>query len=98
LPHLINLYLKYHKSGLEILAVSEEPVDQLKAFATAKQIPFPVLSDPRREAHNHYGVNGLPFNLLIDRRGNVAAGLNGYLREGFEEAFATPIEATLKGG
>ena len=78
--------------------MSDEPADQLKGYVAESKIPFPVLSDPRREVIERYGVSGLPYNLLIDRRGKVAAGLAGYMTEGFEEAFAPPIEGTLKGG
>ncbi len=94
---MTGLYEKYHNAGLEVLLISEEPADQLREFASFAHIPFPILSDPRREAHDNYGVNGIPFTLLIDRAGKVATGMAGYSPTGFDDDFTPAVQTVLKG-
>jgi peroxiredoxin len=97
LPHLTDLYQRYHKDGLEVVLISDEPVSLLKEFVSFVKVPFPVLSDRRRAVHDDYGVDGIPFTLLIDRNGKVASALPGYSPTAIEEDFEPAIKNVLKG-
>jgi peroxiredoxin len=96
LPHVIDLYQKHKDAGLEVLMISPEPSAQLKQYADLMKIPFPVLSDPRGEAHSSYGVTSIPFTLLIDRQGKVATALVGYSHSKFQNEFAPAVEEVVK--
>jgi peroxiredoxin len=93
----VDLYNKYHSAGLEVCLISDEPVEQLRAFAQGTQIPMSVLSDQKRVVFDDYGVSSIPYTLLIDRRGKVAYVMPGFAPSGFAEEFAPKIEQLLKG-
>ena len=56
-------------------------LDQSRA-AAAKwkeefKAPFPVLFDPRMTIAQAYGVEGIPFNVVIDRKGKLVQIIEG---------------------
>ncbi|MFM9873549.1 MAG: peroxiredoxin family protein [Fimbriimonadaceae bacterium] len=95
-------------NGLEIIGVTQfykqfenkfalEEGDELllmKSFATDNKLTWPILfATP--ETFVEYGVQLLPYSVLIDRRGVVRKIQVGYDRESFAE-FRILIEAVLK--
>jgi thiol-disulfide isomerase/thioredoxin len=73
--------LAYEKaSGTPIIAVTDEPAEQLRTFFTRWEKPFPtaVAVDELRQSFMAYGVSGTPTFVLVDRDGNVASYHTGY--------------------
>lgn len=75
IPKLKGLYAKYHEEGLEIIGINAD-VDKrsLEAMIEYKKIPWPQFFDeenPRNRIKESLGVNDLPTQWLIDRRGRL---------------------------
>jgi outer membrane lipoprotein-sorting protein/peroxiredoxin len=96
LPNVVAAYNKYHAKGFEIVGISLDQADakpKLTKFIADKKMPWRQIYDGKFwEAGNAkaYGVQSIPFTLLIGKDGKIAAvGARG-------EALAPAIEAALK--
>jgi thiol-disulfide isomerase/thioredoxin len=67
----------------QVIAITDEPSEQLDAFFKHYEGPFPatVATDELRRAFQAYGVSGTPSFVLVDAAGNVAAQATGYTPE-----------------
>jgi hypothetical protein len=68
----------FRARGLEIAAVSFDSVEALRHFAKSRDIPFPLLADPRSEVIARFGLkqdNGAAYatTFVVDARGEVRA-------------------------
>ncbi|MBG86174.1 MAG: hypothetical protein CMO80_04655 [Verrucomicrobiales bacterium] len=75
LPKLKGLHAKYHDEGLEILGISAD-VDKkaLVAMVNYKKIPWPQFFDEENRVNRikqELGVNELPAQWLVDRKGKL---------------------------
>ena len=78
MPSMIDLYQKYEKQGLSIVAVSvDRDGAALQKFADEYHIPFEVLHDADSAISSQYGVFRYPETFLVDRHGVVQAHLIG---------------------
>ncbi len=82
-PTIAKLYAKYHRHGLEVLGVSlNDTSAAVRRYRKANpQEAWPQLQDIHR--HNeaiarHLGIQGLPTELVIDRKGMLKHTLVGY--------------------
>jgi thioredoxin-related protein len=66
-----------------VIAITDEPADQLTAFFQQGTTPFPqtVAIDEVRRAFLAYGVSGTPTFVLIDGQGIVRSYSTGYSSE-----------------
>ena len=81
MPTLTEFYKKNHttSSDFEFLAVSiDEDTKDATDFATAQNLIFPVLLDPKQKVANAYDVEGIPTMFIIDKDGKVIYGHYGY--------------------
>lgn len=69
LPEMGEIYNTWRDKGLEILAISDEPLGTIRAYLRKVPLPFPVLSDPKHQANIVFGVTGLPSSIVLDRKG-----------------------------
>ena len=77
-PHMAALYGEFNRRDFEIAAISDD-VDHAKmtAFVEAFRPPFPILAGGgRMKAIYHY--RGLPYSVLLDRRGRVIERIFGF--------------------
>lgn len=73
-PHLVELYEKYHAQGLEIIAVAMyyDPPNHVVEMTRMKQIPYDVALDLRNEHAKAFGnVQLTPTTFLLDSRGDI---------------------------
>ncbi len=73
MPALENLYQKYKARGLEIVAISVDPVNkksEIKSFIENKSLNFAILLDPDFSVVNDFGVTGFPETFFINKEGN----------------------------
>jgi thiol-disulfide isomerase/thioredoxin len=70
---LTELYEKYHKEGLEIVAVSlDEKEELVPKFVKVKKIEWPQwVGESARKFAVEWGVDRLPVELVIDRKGQL---------------------------
>jgi thiol-disulfide isomerase/thioredoxin len=77
-PLMAALYREFGRRDFEIVAISDD-VDRGKmtAFVEAFRPPFPILTGGgRMKASYHY--RGLPYSVLLDRRGRVIERIFGF--------------------
>jgi hypothetical protein len=95
LPHLVELYQKHKERGLQMVLVSQESLDVLRAFVGQTSVPFPVLSDPTDAAFGPYRASAIPRTALVSREGALIALLPGYQEEAFHQQFVPLVEEAL---
>jgi peroxiredoxin len=57
--------------------VDDMSTEDVKRFASDKKIAFPVLLDPKGNTSQKYGVEGLPYNVIISPSGKIAGKSSG---------------------
>lgn len=85
LPHLIDLYQKYHAAGLQVAYITTEDPNTARQFAKANSLPFPVLIDVEGRVSSQFQVDGLPATVLLDKQGRAAGALYGWSPDHFDE-------------
>jgi thiol-disulfide isomerase/thioredoxin len=75
LPNVIATYAKYHDQGFEIIGVSlDEDKDAMVKYTEENKMTWPQYFDGLRWQNKlaaKYGVEGIPFTILIDPQGNI---------------------------
>ena len=72
LPNVVANYQKFHARGFEVLGISldqDEAIPGLANFTKDKQMPWPQICDGKMwmtDLAQRYGVEGIPFMLLVD--------------------------------
>ena len=81
MPHMKELYAKYHDKGLEVIGVSlDQPEAQggltaLKGFVAKNQIPWLQYYQGnywKSEFSTSWGINSIPRTFIVDKSGNLA--------------------------
>jgi cytochrome c biogenesis protein CcmG, thiol:disulfide interchange protein DsbE len=68
-----DAFQRYRDRGVTVLGVSfQDSATDAGAYATAHQLPWPLLSDPVSRTGLAYGVTGLPETYFIGAGGRVA--------------------------
>ena len=77
-PHMIALYYELPRRDFDIVAISDD-VDRGKMLAFVRQYrpPFTILEGAGR-MKQRYRYRGLPYSLLLDRRGRVIERYFGF--------------------
>jgi len=95
LPALDELYNKYRRAGLVLLAVNiDDDAARATAMAQALKLTYPVLFDTRKEVSRAYDLGTMPLTILIDREGVVRYVSEGY-RPGFDQVYAEQLRKLL---
>jgi peroxiredoxin/Tfp pilus assembly protein PilF len=100
----------YAGKGLKIVAINIDGENlgaaqkaAIREYATARELPFPVLLDESLRTFSSWGVMAHPTEVVLDAGGRIAYVLPGYplsLREELEDAIkkALGISAAPQGG
>jgi thiol-disulfide isomerase/thioredoxin len=77
-PHMAKLYGEFDRKDFEIAAISDD-VDRGKMLGFVREFspPFPVLVG-RGRMKQLYHYRGLPYSVLLDRRGRVIERIFGF--------------------
>ena len=75
-PELEALYETHRAEGLEVIGVSHEPRDRLRAHVERQPRAFPIFQCTGSTAVR-YQADGLPSLFLVDRGGRVRATYQG---------------------
>ena len=71
MPTIQRLYDHLHAQGLEVLAVSLDPLGEqvVAPFMRDYQLTFPALLDSTSSVERLYGTTGVPESFIVDKRG-----------------------------
>lgn len=92
------LYRELDRADFEIVAISDDvDGDRMRAFVREFEPPFPILAGGGR-MKGTYHYRGLPYSVLLDRRGRIARRIFGFggpaefgrLRGAIAEEIAAP--------
>ncbi len=82
MPEIVKAYERHKGEGLVVLGVNvEEGPQEVKDFAKAFQITFPITLDTRGQVIDAYGVRAMPTSIFIDREGIIRARWQGALTD-----------------
>lgn len=73
MPLVKRIHQDKGKRGLEIVAITRDPVPRAVALRSGLQIPYTVASDPRGQVPRDYLINPIPAFVLVDAKGVVRA-------------------------
>ena len=98
MPAFEKLYRRYRSQGLTVLAVSLDKGDssKVKKFVDTNSLTFPVLLDLDGIAEKLYPSFTIPFTYVIDKKGRVAARVDGAKNWASNETFAA-LDILIKG-
>lgn len=97
IPHLTEIYQRYHQQGLEIIAVAMiyDPPSHVVSMAKAKGLPYDVALDLSAALARAFGnVNLTPTTFLISPQGKISEHIVGAIDPAH---IKTQIEELLKG-
>ena len=60
-----DMYKDFETNGVKVFGISADSVESHKDFAEKYQLPFTLLSDPKKEVIKIYGAGGIPFTKRI---------------------------------
>lgn len=98
MPAFEKLYRKYRSQGLTVLAVSLDKgdVSKVKRFVDEQSLTFPVLLDSDGVAEKLYPSFTIPFTYVIDKKGKIAARVDGAKNWDSNKTFAA-LDILIKG-
>ena len=77
MPNVIAAYNKYHAQGFDVVGISlDQSRAALTAFIAQNKMPWRQVFDGKywsSAVPREYGVQAIPFGLLIGRDGQIAA-------------------------
>lgn len=85
MPHLIELYQKYHGAGLQVVYVTNEDAETAQRFAKEQKLPFPILIDAEQVAASEFQADSIPTTVVLDKQGRAAGVSQGYSEGLFDQ-------------
>lgn len=95
IPMFVRLQQEYAAKGVQFIGIAVDQADKVRDFAQEFNINYPLLIagidavELSRKAGNKAGV--LPYTLVLDRSGTIAASLVGGLSEARMRAQLAPL-------
>ena len=89
MPELSQLQQQYREQGVVVIGISTETVSQIRDFAQSMQVGYPLLAGDMQAMELSAGLGNdksvLPYTVLIDADGNVAATYFGRISKALLE-------------
>jgi peroxiredoxin len=88
IPDLVKLQSKYGAKGLTIVGLTvTSPEKDVRSFAQAQGMNYPVLLDADDLTNRYGGIVGIPTTFVVDRQGRITQKFIGVMStQTFEEA------------
>lgn len=77
--------------GLSVVAISNDPIDELRAASSSTGFSFPLVHDLDAKVGSEYWISAVPTLFVIDRSGNIAQ-----VMEGWDPAGARSTQAVIE--
>ncbi len=95
-PWMNTMQKKYHKQGLQILAINlDKEAAEVERFLAQYPASFKILLDPQGQTAKQFDVKGMPSSYLFDRNGNLVHQHIGY-RLSQQSHYEQQIQELLK--
>ena len=96
MPILQKIHNRYETMGFTVLGVNVDE-NTVKAFKIASRtaLDFPLLLDTSQKVSEQFGVDAMPFSVLVDRNGVVEYIHRGY-KPGDENAYVDRLRPLLR--
>jgi len=95
IPGFVDLYHTYHDQGLMVVGIAIDEVDNVRRFLMDFDVDYPNLigENAAVELATRYGnrAGGLPYTVLIDRKGKVVSTHLGELPSADVERIIRPL-------
>jgi peroxiredoxin len=89
-----RIYERYKERGVELLALQvDDPEKEARAFLRAHRATYPAALDPSQRVANRFGFKRAPYTVIVNKRGEIAARLEG---SADEARLAAAIDSALK--
>jgi peroxiredoxin len=72
-PILEKIYRDLKHRGFMVLAITDEDPSVVQPFVDKSKLGIPVLIDRERGVFDHYGIEGIPRTVILDRQGRPTA-------------------------
>ena len=96
MPILQKIHQRYQKMGFTVLGVNvDDDISKAKRIVKGMTLNFPLLMDTQQEVSKAYGVNAMPFSVLVDREGTIQYIHRGY-KPGDEAQYVNRLKALLR--
>lgn len=77
-PELVKLQTKMASQGLQIIGLAvSSPLKDVEAFMAKYKINYPVALYGEKELRSYGGVRAVPTTFFVDKKGNMAGGVEG---------------------
>ena len=86
-----DMYKDFESNGVKVFGISSDSVESHKKFAEKFQLPFTLLSDPKKEIIEKYGADGA----LYTKRISYLVGQNGMIEKVYPEVDPTTHGAEI---
>jgi len=73
MPDLDALYKRFSDKNFVILAISDEKAETVDKYLGEHPVNYPVLLDPDRKVNTLFDIDGIPKNLIYNRKGQLVA-------------------------
>lgn len=96
MPHLDALNEKYSDLGFTVLGINVD-ADKAEAEKVLRDIPvdFNILFNPDNSVAQAYGLDSMPFTVLVNRDGDIKHIHRGF-RPGFEDKYEEQVRSLVK--
>jgi len=84
LPRLEALHRAYAGPGWRLLGIGQDPPEDLRAFAGALGLSFPILADRDFASSTGYQLTHVPTTFQIDPEGRIVHIMVGFARDDLE--------------
>lgn len=94
IPQLKRWQRRYSKAGLQIIGITYPPQTkrEISSFVRKRKITYPIILGTTENKSYFTTSETLPFTIVLDRKGNIHAMIEGIL---FEEEFVEKVQPLL---
>jgi cytochrome c biogenesis protein CcmG/thiol:disulfide interchange protein DsbE len=94
IPALKSLYERYTQKGVAVVTVTidyRQTQEDVLNFQRVNELPYPILWDADNKVSDDWGVEGIPTNMVLDKKGVIR-----YRGHSMDDDLVSAIEGAIK--
>ena len=96
-PVMEDLYKKYGKEGLAIIAINlDDKRELMEDFLKKHPVTFPIVRDSAKKLVGAVNISSMPSSFVLDAHGKILSMHNGFHGEDTQKLYVEEIEGFLK--